>query len=206
MRVTPLLLIGITVAAFGCSSSSTPAAPLADAGAADAAAATPDANPAAPEPEPEAPPCEPIITATSKSSALLSKESTSAEKVWIYRAEKGEVMLTLTVREKLGGPTEAADGKFGEEQLEPSKTGVTLLVQTKCEAHGDHFHCGPSFVPTAGTWSFSSLGTSVGKRFTGSISADLVQATIKGGVAKPTEGGQSLCLRDLALDAVLAAP
>jgi hypothetical protein len=115
-------------------------------------------------------------------------------------------MLTLSVREKQGGPTEPADGTFGEEQLQTTTAGVTLLVQTSCEAHEDHFHCGPSFIPTAGSWSFSSLGTSVGKRITGRISADLVQATIKSGVATPKAGGESLCLRDLVVDAVLAAP
>lgn len=149
-------------------------------------------------------PCEPHIPSAKLEDALVSTQG--GKRAWTIRARSGETFLTLSVREGNGASAGPSSGTFGAEQLTPSKAPVTLLLQTECEAHGDHYHCGPSFISEQGTWSFTKLDDTKGGTFAVTFSADLVEAKVTASAATPVENGTRLCVRDIALSGSLTEP
>jgi hypothetical protein len=197
----------VMVVGIGCGSTTTSATSTRE----DADASAPDAAPPSDDEQAAsdvdaAPACTPDVTKVDVDEALVSTQPGTNGRVWIVRASSGETFLTLTVRESGGASSGPSTGSFGAEQRAPETAGVSLLVQTECSAHDDHFHCGPSFVPDGGSWSFTKLDTAVGGTVDGVLSADLVQVSIKGGVAKPVVNGKTLCIRSLKMSGVLVAP
>lgn len=136
--------------------------------------------------------------------ALHSTDATGAA-VWILRARRDGTFLTWTLRETEDGSL-PMEGIFGDEQRTPSEAPSAPLVQTECHDHGDHFHCGPSFVATRGTWSIATLDRGIGGAFHATISARFEQARISKGKATLTSDGASVCLRELTLSGTLSAP
>lgn len=150
--------------------------------------------------------CEPVVATASIETAVVSTDPASSKKVWIVKARGGKTNVTLTLRESetvAGGP---AIGTFGEEQSKPGTAPIAFLLQTDCNAHGDHYHCGPSYVPASGDWKIVALDKAVGGAFHVEVSAALVEAKITSGVARPVEGGKSACVRALELHGTLAEP
>jgi len=188
------------VGVLGCSSSATVSEPTPapeDAGsAAETSTVEPDGNAT----------CNPLVAEAKVDEALLSTEPGTDKRVWIVRAKQGTTFLTLTVRENAGGKAGKTSGTFGEEQLTPSKAGVALLVQTDCTVHGDHYHCGPSYVPTSGTFTFAALDSVVGGAVALELTADLVEVRVTGGVARPSANAKVACFRGLELSGKLTSP
>jgi hypothetical protein len=188
------------VGVLGCSSSATVAdatSAAEDAGsAAEASVAETDGSTA----------CDPLLAEATVDEALLSTEPGTDKRVWIVRAKGGTTFLTLTVRESAGAKPGATNGTFGEEQLTLAKAGVALLVQTNCTAHDDHYHCGPSYVPTSGTFAFAALDSVVGGSVRLELTADLVEARVTGGVARPVANAKTACFRRLVLNGKLTSP
>jgi len=164
---------------------------------------------ASPDPEPTddagsadpAAGCVHNVTSADVDEALSSKKPATDDLVWIVRGRSGDTFLTLTVRESSGAKGGASNGSFGAEQRTPAKASVALTVQTDCHAHGDHYHCGPTFVPESGSWSFARLDTSAGGQVDVDLSAELAQVAIKGGLARPVAGSPRMCLGSLGLHA-----
>jgi len=183
---------------FGCSSAALPDA--ADGAVADAST----------EPTPGdasvGPGCAPVVASVSIESAIVSTDPATSKRVWIVRAREGKTNVTFTLREASGAAPGASSGAFGEEQLRPGAAATSFLLQTDCNAHGDHYHCGPSFVPSTGEWKVSALDTDVGGAFKVELSASMIEAKVSGGTARPVEGGKSLCVSALLLEGTLAAP
>lgn len=125
--------------------------------------------------------------------------------VWIVEGRSGETFLTWTIRENEDG-TLPTEGDFGVEQLTPAEASSALLVQTECHEHGDHFHCGPSFVATGGSFRITAIERNVGGAFAATLSAHLEEARIARGKATLVEDGHAVCLHDVALEGPLAAP
>jgi len=188
------------VGVLGCSSSATVAAPSSapeDAGsAAEASMAEPDGSAT----------CDALIAEATVDEALLSTEPGTDQRVWIVRARRGTTFVTLTVRENAGAKAGPTSGSFGDEQLTPSKSGVALLVQTDCTAHDEHYHCGPSYVPTSGTFTFAALDSVVGGKVALELTANLVEVRIAGGIARPVANGRTACFQRLELTGKLTAP
>jgi hypothetical protein len=173
----------------------------------------PDASPepvTSEPPSPETPDastvCETELTTAQVNEALLSAEPGTDHRVWVIRARNDEIFLTLTVRESAGATHGASTGTFGDEQRTPGMASVGLLVQTDCHEHGDHYHCGPSFIARTGTWSFTELDTQVGGAVNAQLSAELVEAKVTQSAATPVANGKTLCLRELSLQGTLVAP
>lgn len=196
----------LTACSDGPNETSEPAhdAETADADASDARDAS-DERPRDPQDDPadfEA--CVHEVSEMDLDEVLHSTDATGTA-VWIVRARRDETFLTWTLRETEDGsaPTE---GIFGEEQRTPSEARSAPLVQTECHDHGDHFHCGPSFVATRGTWRVIELDRRIGGSFHATLSARFEQARISKGKATLTSDGTSVCLRELALSGTLMAP
>lgn len=132
--------------------------------------------------------------------------SNTGSKVWVIRARQSDTFLTLTVREVAGGRAGASSGGFGDEQRKPGSAAVSLLVQTDCSAHEDHFHCGPSYYPTSGAWKIDALENDVSGTFDVRLDAVLQQMSLKSGMATPTPNGNTLCVQGLRLQGKLVAP
>lgn len=188
------------VGVLGCSSSVTVSEPTPapeDAGSApETSTVEPDGNAT----------CDPLVAEAKVDEALLSTEPGTDKRVWIVRAKQGTTFLTLTVRENAGAKAGPTSGSFGDEQLTPSKAGVALLVQTDCTTHGDHYHCGPSYVPTSGSFTFAALDSVVGGKVALELTANLVEARIAGGIARPVANGRTACFQRLELNGKLTAP
>jgi len=196
-RIALAITLAGAVAVLGCSANATGTAPTSvaeDSGSPETSTA------------PDASTCDPLVAAATVDEALLSTEPGTDRRVWIVRAKQGTTFLTLTVRENAGGKAGKTSGTFGAEQLTPSKAGVALLVQTECTAHDDHFHCGPSYVPTAGTFTFAALDSVVGGAVAVELTADLVEVRVTGGVARPSANARVACFRGLELSGKLTAP
>lgn len=137
--------------------------------------------------------------------ALVSTQS--GRRVWIVRARDEETFVTLVIREREGENLAPSEGVFGEEQLLPSSAQVSMLVQTDCHAHGDHDHCGPSYVPGSGTWRIVRLGNTAGSEFAVTLNASLrAVRNTSGGYAPIEDDVSSLCVENLALEGLMAAP
>ncbi|MBS2012870.1 MAG: hypothetical protein JST00_08290 [Deltaproteobacteria bacterium] len=148
----------------------------------------------------------PAAKAATVDEATLGRDAAGTGRVWLVRASEGGTMVSLTVQEAAGAKPGASGGSWGAEQLTPRTAPVRVWLQKDCRAHGDHFHCGPSFVATSGTWSFAKLGGAVGEEIEVSISGSFTQATQKSGKVTPVAGGPGLCLDGLRLKGTLAAP
>jgi hypothetical protein len=155
---------------------------------------------------PETPQCLPAIASATVDEALLGTEAGTSSRIWIVRARDGETFLTLTVRESQGAVPGVGSGSFGKEQLRPAEAQVSLLVQTDCVAHGDHYHCGPSYVPTAGTWAFTPLPAAVGEDVVVELSAELAEAKVRSGNVTLVAGGKAMCLDKLSVRGTLERP
>jgi hypothetical protein len=179
--------------------SSTASAPPADSDAGDASVPVPTAT--APADAAPSVSCATTVSEAKLDEAIVSPATATRPTMWVFRARQGETFMTLTLTE--GYPE---SGAFGEEQLVPAETNVALLVQTECRAHGDHYHCGPSFVPTAGAWKVVTLGKEVGAPFELQLTADAARASITKGKATLDPSGETVCLRGVTLSGKLVAP
>lgn len=203
LSLVPVCVLGLV--ACGGTSSATGTT------AGDGTSVGPDTDPVTPlEPAPKEPPdagptCDLTLASATVEEALVATDPATEGHVWIVRARDGETFVTLTVRESAGAAHGPSNGSFGAEQLSPPEAAVSLLVQTECHAHEDHYHCGPSFVPETGMWALTALGEEVGDRVAGRIDAHLVQAKVSASSAKPIANGKRLCVAGLAFEATLAA-
>jgi hypothetical protein len=195
------LFLSVLVGCSGAGNTPTPApAPAADAGTnADASeidAATPPLSACS----------EPLLSSIAADKALLTKDPADGTTMWLVRGLDDETMVTLTLREGKGELAVGQRGVLGEEQLTPSSSSFSLLVQTKCGAHEDHFHCGPNYIASSGSWAIRKLDKRVGGNVDIELSADLFMARIKGGKATPVAGAAPVCFRSVRLTGTLEAP
>ena len=197
LRLSCLVVIAC-VASSACSSTVVTEAP-------DATPAVDSGSAPAADTGTELAPCDPAITSVEVEEALLSKDPSAGTAVWILRARGGKTNVTVTLRESAGAKVGASTGSFGEEQLTLSRAPLSFVLQTDCNLHGDHYHCGPSYVPESGTWSVTALEGTVGGTFDIALDADLREAKVSGGLARPVDGGKTLCVRKLRLAGKLSA-
>jgi hypothetical protein len=139
-------------------------------------------------------------------STVVSTEPATQKGLWILRGRSGTTNVTVTVRESAGATSGAFSGELGDEQLNPGNAKVSVQAQEKCNAHGDHYHCGARFVAVSGSYAFTRLDPSAGGSFAMELSATLQEARIASGVATLVEGGQSMCVVKLPFSGKLSAP
>ncbi len=182
-----------------CSSTGTPEVPAPDGAAPAVADAAPASDAAAPSS------CDALIAKAEVEEAIVSKDPATNTAVWIVRAREGKTNVTLTIRESAGAKAGAGAGTFGEEQLRPPTAPVAVLVQTDCNVHGDHVHCGASMVPESGAWTVRALEGRRGGTFDVEVDAKLVEAKLTSTTAKPVAGGKSACVSGFRLTGTLKA-
>jgi hypothetical protein len=222
MRVRPWLLAIHAGCYFACSGNvpdqivSAPPAPTTTASSGteaeseeDSAVVSPQ-EPMSPPPEPPAPMPEPkpsfrcdrTLTSLRLTESLLGLSG--GKKVWLLRGQDGDAVVSITIRE---GNVNAGDkGTFGAEQMQPASAAVRLQIQTQCEAHGDHFHCGPNYVAESGEWSVDELGQRVGDSFALTLAANAKEARVRGSSVTMLPNGKSICIAETKLSGALSAP
>jgi hypothetical protein len=161
----------------------------------------PSDPPPTPGPDP-APSCDRTLGNLQLTQALLGVSA--GKKVWLLRGQDGDAIVSITIRE--GSAKAGEKGSFGAEQMQPTTAPIRLQIQTQCEAHDDHFHCGPNYVAQSGEWSVSELGERVGDSFLLSLSANAKEARVRGSSVTLLANGKSICLAQTKLSGVLSAP
>jgi hypothetical protein len=71
-------------------------------------------------------------------------------RAWILTGYDNRVLLNLELLESNGGPTAPGETTLGASETSYATCGTCVLVQTGCDAHGDHYHCKRAFMPVEG--------------------------------------------------------
>ena len=150
--------------------------------------------------------CADVLSNAIVTKAILGVESGTSFRTWVVSARNGDTFFTLTVRESQGAKPGISSGAFEVDTQRPADVPVSLLVQSDCHAHGDHFHCGPTFLPMAGTWAFTALPSAVGQPLALELSATMAEARLRAGKATWVTGGKTICVQKLKLEASVKAP
>jgi hypothetical protein len=72
------------------------------------------------------------------------------DRVWEIEAMGRTVVLKVELWESDGGPTEPGVYELDASATSYATCGICVVLQTECVAHGDHAHCGRTFLPVAG--------------------------------------------------------
>ena len=86
--------------------------------------------------------------------------------------------------------------------------GVCVLLKTDCSVHGDHAHCGATYMPEAGSRiTFDELGSGEGENWSGSLTPiRFVEVSIdSSNETTPVENGDQIELDAWSFDVVLKA-
>jgi hypothetical protein len=136
--------------------------------------------------------------------ATASVSGAAGSRVWSLVALDERLMLQVWIDEAAGGPTSPGEYPI---DTDLSRCAVCVLVQTQCDAHGDHYHCGKAFVPAAGgTLTLDALG-GPGGSWTGHL-ADVILHEVRfddDGATAMVPDGKTWSLPFVALDAPVTA-
>ena len=130
---------------------------------------TPDTTPDTPDvadvgPEPTA------LDLSSASSAAYAMTGDDGSKFWVFEVEALPYVLSLELYPTYGGPDAAGTVQITAAETDYGTCGTCLVLQTGCEAHGDHFHCDRVFMPeVGGAVVLTALGTRTGASFAGHL-------------------------------------
>ena len=128
--------------------------------------------------------------------------------LWLLEAVQEGTILRLELYEAYGAPTQPGSVTLNAMETNYATCGTCIILQTGCEAHGDHLHCDATFMPEAGgTVNIDEIGTSVGSSLTGSLEGITFREV---SIAQDYEtsdvaGGQRLLLSPYNFDVTLEA-
>lgn len=127
--------------------------------------------------------------------------------VWVLTAKQGDTWLYIENYPRFGGATGAETRTLGDVEVDYATCGVCVLLKTGCSVHGDHAHCGTTYMPEAGSRiTFDELGSGAGGDWTGSLSPiRFVEVSIDGSTfsTTPVEGGDQIELDTWNFDVTL---
>ncbi len=140
--------------------------------------------------------------------AVLSAHTALGEdgsRAWFLDGTLEPYVLGLEVYESFGGPSEPGEVALEGAETSYATCGTCVLLQTDCEAHGDHFHCERTFMPEAGAVTFSALGTKHGTLLAGALDGVVFrEVTIASDfTTTPVPAGQRLALARWAFSTAL---
>ncbi len=151
--------------------------------------------------------CSLTVSKVTIDATTFSIDPATKKPTWIVRASDGSTFFTIVLRGAEGGDKpDQMKGEFGAEQRSPAAASVSVMLQTECEAHGDHYHCGPTYLADKGSFEFTKADARVGGRIAGKFSTNAIAVTLKKGVGTPVANGKTVCARAVSIDAELSAP
>jgi hypothetical protein len=112
--------------------------------------------------------------------AVITGQSTTASDgsaVYIVQAVAGATVARIEGYVGFGAPEAPASVTLSGDELDYATCSVCVVVQQGCDAHGDHFHCDRTLMPSGGEVVFETLvlGQTVGGHLHG---VDLQEVTI----------------------------
>ena len=116
---------------------------------------------------------------------------------WVLAAKDGQTWLTIENYPAYGGATGPETRTLDATEADYATCGVCLLLQTDCSPHGDHAHCGTTFMPEpGGEVSFDALGQATGDIWSGALSdVRFVEVDIGNNLdTTPVEDGDSFTI------------
>lgn len=126
---------------------------------------------------------------------------------WVLLAKDGKTWLSIENYPDYGGATGPESRTISEADADYATCGVCVLLRTECESHGDHAHCGSSFMPEpGGEISFDAFGEADGELWSGSLTdVRLVEVEINAQTFEttPVTGGETILLDDWSFEATL---
>lgn len=129
-------------------------------------------------------------------------------KAWLLEARDGDTWLSIENYPSYGGATGPETRTLDATETDYATCGVCLLLQTDCEVHGDHGHCGATFMPEAGgEVTFDALGQAAGESWAGTLT-DVRFVEVEIGSDYSTTvvaGGGSFVISDWSFDVSLDA-
>ncbi len=137
-----------------------------------------------------------------EASVFASGEDT----VWLLTAKQGKTWLSIENYTAYGGATGPETRTLDAVDIDYATCGLCLLLQTDCEPHGDHAHCGATFMPEVGGEVVTeALDDVAGGSWTGQLSEIRFVEVEIGSDFQTTvvEGGDSFFLGDWSFDTVL---
>jgi hypothetical protein len=136
------------------------------------------------------------------SAMLTARTGTDSEdkQVWVIEAVEDTWLLQVELYESFGGPTSTGTVSITENETNYATCGTCLLLQTGCEAHGDHFHCNGTWMPIAqGELHLDVLDAEVGGRIEGDTHDIVFQEVVidEDLNTLPVPDGRRMALEDL---------
>ena len=128
--------------------------------------------------------------------------------LWLLEGVDGAALLRLELYEAYGGPTGPGHVDITAAETNYATCGTCVVYQTGCAAHGDHYHCERTFMPTLGGGvHLDALGQAVGTAMTGALEGLTLREVTIGSDYSTTEvaGGQRYQVGRWAFDVALEA-
>lgn len=114
-----------------------------------------------------------LSSASTQANVQIAQDNT---KVWQLTAQDGNILLGMEIYESFGGVTTPGTVELTDKETDYASCGTCLILQTGCNAHGDHFHCEHTFMPRAeGQVRIDDIGSSLGESLSGQLSGLVFQ-------------------------------
>ena len=129
--------------------------------------------------------------------------------VWMLTAKEGSTWIYLENYPRFGGATGAETRTLGSNEVDYATCGVCVLLKTDCSAHGDHAHCGATYMPVPGSYvTFDILDSEEGGTWAGTLSPiRFVEVSMDSSTyaTTPIEGGDQIEIDTWSFDVILEA-
>ena len=127
---------------------------------------------------------------------------------WALTAKQGTTWLAIENYPRFGGAEGPETRTLTASEVNYASCGVCVVLKTDCSAHGDHDHCGATYMPEPGSRvTFDELGTGAGASWAGSVTPiRFVEVSMDDSYnTTPIEGGDQIELDGWSFDVVLQA-
>lgn len=132
-----------------------------------------------------------------------------ADPYHVLTAKEGRTWLSIENYPSLGGASGPDSRAINATEANYATCGVCIMLQTGCQAHGDHAHCDATFMPeVGGSIEFDALGSEMGDSWSGVLGdVRFVEVTInpRSYETTPVADGDVFELGTWAFDVVLEA-
>lgn len=128
--------------------------------------------------------------------------------VWVLTAKQGTTWVKIENFSKFGGAEGPETRTLNQTEVNYRTCGVCVVLETDCSVHGDHAHCGATYMPEPGSRvTFDELGNGAGASWAGSVSPiRFVEVSMDESLnTTPIEGGDQIDLDGWSFDVVLQA-
>ena len=126
--------------------------------------------------------------------------------MWLLKSEDGMTQLSVEMYEAFGALTEPGTIMIDADESSYATCGTCFVLQTGCMAHGDHYHCDRTYMPSpTGQVRFDAIGMNSGDSLTGEATGLIFEEVTIGQDYSTTRvaNGHTLSLPSWSFDVVL---